>query len=156
MQPYDTPIDETDGVQRLPPRFGENTNDAVKRTRVPNIDSDSKMEDEEEILEGVKTSNAAVTAYLEWVFSKKFEAIQSRVERLPGVAPPIRRIDPNSYADTHFVEDIALEDMPHKFAFPTITMYDGTSDPDNHVAQYKQEMLTVAIQKKLREATILP
>ncbi|KAF3509251.1 hypothetical protein F2Q69_00006340 [Brassica cretica] len=33
-------------------------------------------------------------------------------------------------------------------------MFDGTSDPDNHVAQYKQRMLTVAIQKELREAAL--
>ncbi|KAF3550192.1 hypothetical protein DY000_02006772 [Brassica cretica] len=33
-------------------------------------------------------------------------------------------------------------------------MHDGTTDSYNHVAQYKKQMLTVAIQKKLREATI--
>lgn len=33
-------------------------------------------------------------------------------------------------------------------------MLDGTSDPDNHVAQYKQRMLTVAIQKEQREAAL--
>lgn len=31
-------------------------------------------------------------------------------------------------------------------------MYDGTKDLDNHVAQYKQQIITIAIQKELREA----
>ena len=58
--------------------------------------------------------------------------MQSMVERLPGVAPPIRRSNRGSYADTPFVEDI---EMPRKFSFPNIKMYDGTSDPDDHIAQ---------------------
>ncbi|KAG7547449.1 Aspartic peptidase domain superfamily [Arabidopsis suecica] len=33
-------------------------------------------------------------------------------------------------------------------------MYDGTSDPDNHIAQYKQRMFTTAIQRECREATM--
>nr|VDC67068.1 unnamed protein product [Brassica rapa] len=43
--------------------------------------------------------------------------MQSMVERLPGVAPPIRRSNPNSYADTPFVEEIASVEMPIKFSF---------------------------------------
>ncbi|XP_056850752.1 LOW QUALITY PROTEIN: NADH dehydrogenase [ubiquinone] iron-sulfur protein 2-like [Raphanus sativus] len=33
-------------------------------------------------------------------------------------------------------------------------MYEGTSDPDNHVAQYKQRMLAVAIPREARQATM--
>ncbi|KAL0716142.1 hypothetical protein Bca4012_065464 [Brassica carinata] len=33
-------------------------------------------------------------------------------------------------------------------------MYDGTGDPDNHIAQYKQRMLAVALPKESREATM--
>ena len=76
------------------------------------------------------------------------------VERLPGVAPPIRRSDPRSYSDTPFVEEIASVEMPRKFSFPSIKMYEGTGDPDNHVAQYKQRMLAVAIPREAREATM--
>ena len=52
------------------------------------------------------------------------------------------------------MDEIALVEMPPKFSFPNVRMYDGTSDPDNHVAQYKKQMLTIAIQKELREATM--
>ena len=33
-------------------------------------------------------------------------------------------------------------------------MYDGTSDPDDHIAQYKQRMLPVALPKESCEATM--
>ncbi|KAF2551110.1 hypothetical protein F2Q68_00034483 [Brassica cretica] len=33
-------------------------------------------------------------------------------------------------------------------------MYDGTRDPDDHIAQYKQKMLAVALPKESREATM--
>ena len=44
--------------------------------------------------------------------------------------------------------------MPRKFSFPNIKMYDGTSDPDDHIAQYKQRMLAVALPREFREATM--
>ncbi|KAL0864724.1 hypothetical protein Bca101_043842 [Brassica carinata] len=95
-----------------------------------------------------------MAAYLEKMFSERFNTIQSMVVRLPGLAPPIRRSDHGSYSDTPFVEEIASIEMPRKFSFPVVKMYDGTSDPDNHVAQYKQRMLTVVIPKELREPTM--
>ena len=33
--------------------------------------------------------------------------------------------------------------MPRKFSFSSIMMYDGTSDPDDHIAQYKQQCVKV-------------
>ncbi|KAF2592389.1 hypothetical protein F2Q70_00042358 [Brassica cretica] len=88
------------------------------------------------------------------MFSKRFDAMQSMVERLPGVASPIRRSNPDSYADTPFVEGIASVEMPRKFSFPSMKMYNGTGDPDDHIAQYQQRMLAVALPKESRKATM--
>ena len=44
--------------------------------------------------------------------------------------------------------------MPRKFSFPNIKMYDGTSNPDDHIAKYKQRMLAVALPREFREATM--
>ncbi|KAF2557525.1 hypothetical protein F2Q68_00015679 [Brassica cretica] len=41
-----------------------------------------------------------------------------------------------------------------KFSFPSIKAYDGTTDPDDHVAQYRQRMLAIALPKDWREATM--
>ncbi|KAF3512537.1 hypothetical protein F2Q69_00006559 [Brassica cretica] len=78
--------------------------------------------------------------------------MQSMVERFPGVAPPIRKSNPDSYADTPFAYQIILIEMPMKFSFPSIKEYDGPSDSDDHVTQYMQRMLAVALPKESREA----
>ncbi|XP_013668632.2 uncharacterized protein LOC106372920 [Brassica napus] len=88
------------------------------------------------------------------MFSDRLDAMQSMVERLPGVAPPIRKSNPDSYADTPFTDEITLIEMPRKFSFPCIKAYNGTTNPDDHVAQYRHRMLVVALPKGSREATM--
>ncbi|XP_056843226.1 uncharacterized protein LOC130495750 [Raphanus sativus] len=126
---------------------------AHNATRVQ-VDSDSDTEDEEYSPDDPAILHPSLAAYLERVVSERFGTIQSMVERLPGVAPPIRRSNPGSYSDTPFVEEIASVEMPRKFSFPSIKMYEGTGDPDNHVAQYKQRILAVAIPREAQEATM--
>ena len=144
------------------PSTGEDTTDAPPASWVagaaqvgtenPQIhdleESDSEPEPEE------AETESSITAYLEQMFSKRFDAMQSMVERLPGVAPPIRRSNLDSYADNPFAEEIASIEMPRKFSFPSIKMYDGTGDPDDHIAQYKQRMLAVVLPRESREATM--
>ncbi|XP_018463664.1 uncharacterized protein LOC108834839 [Raphanus sativus] len=155
MVSLSTPRDG-EGTSRRPittnnePDGRETANDA---TRVQ-VDSDSDMEDEEYSPDDPAISDPSLAAYLERMVSKRFDTIQSIVERLPEVAPPIRRSNPGSYSDTPFVEEIASVEMPRKFSFPNIKMYEGTRDPDNHVAQYMKHMLAVAIPRDAREATM--
>lgn len=111
-------------------------------TRVQ-VDSDYDTEDEEYSPDDPGISDPALAAYLEKVVSERFSTIQSMVERLPGVAHPIRRSNPGSYSNTPLVEEIASVEMPRKFSFPSIKIYEGTGDPDNQIAQYKQRMLAV-------------
>ncbi|KAF2555082.1 hypothetical protein F2Q68_00017396 [Brassica cretica] len=117
-------------------------------------ESDSDPEPGKEAPERAAETESSITAYLEQIFSKRFDAMQSKVERLPGVAPPIRRSNPDSYADTPSVEEIASIEMPRKFSFPSIKMYDGTGDPDDKIAQYQQRMLAVALPMESLEATM--
>ncbi|KAL5837095.1 hypothetical protein ACOSQ3_014264 [Xanthoceras sorbifolium] len=67
---------------------------------------------------------------------------------------PIKKSSINSFADSPFVDAIALVEMPRKFSFPNMKRYDGTTDPDDHIAQYRQHMFMAAIPKDLREACI--
>ncbi|KAF2573683.1 hypothetical protein F2Q70_00002789 [Brassica cretica] len=88
-------------------------------------------------------TESPMAAYQEHMLSKRLDAMQSMVERLPGVAPPIRKSNPQSYVDTPLTDEITLIEMPRKFSFPSIKAYDGTSDPDDHVANTDQELLDV-------------
>ncbi|KAF3598042.1 hypothetical protein DY000_02020700 [Brassica cretica] len=109
-------------------------------------DSDSEPEPDEEASDGAARAESPMIAHL--------HQISDRLERLPGVAPPIRKSNPDSYADTPFTYEITLIEMPRKFSFPSIRAYNGTTDPDDHVAQYRQRMLAVALPKGSREATM--
>ena len=117
-------------------------------------DSESEPESDKEAPEGAAKTESPMVAYLEEMFSKRLDSMQPMVERLPWVAPPIRKRNPDSYADTPFMDEITLIEMTRKFSFPNIKAYDGTSDPDDHVAQYRQRMLAVALPKESREATM--
>ncbi|KAF2579837.1 hypothetical protein F2Q68_00004785 [Brassica cretica] len=117
-------------------------------------DCKSENEPDKEAPEGAAKMESPLVAYLEQMFSKRLDAMQSMVERLPGVAPPIRKSKPDSYADTPYADEITFIEMPRRFSFPSIKAYDGTSDPDDHVAQYRQRMLAVALPKESHEATM--
>ncbi|KAF3508492.1 hypothetical protein F2Q69_00006520 [Brassica cretica] len=47
-------------------------------------DSESEPEPDKEISEGGTATRSSMTTYLEQMFSKRFDAMQSMVERLPG------------------------------------------------------------------------
>ncbi|XP_074293291.1 uncharacterized protein LOC141620273 [Silene latifolia] len=58
---------------------------------------------------------------------------------------------PESYTDSPFIDEIAKVDLPKKFVIPSMRTYDGTSDPQNHVAFYKQKMLAASIPSEFRQ-----
>ena len=77
--------------------------------------------------------------------------MEDLIRRITGIPTPIKKISVNSYADSPFTYNIALVEMPQKFSFPTMKLYEGTTNPDDHIAQYKQRMFTTAIPRDLRE-----
>ncbi|XP_013650969.2 uncharacterized protein LOC106355595 [Brassica napus] len=125
-----------EGTTDTPPASGVAgaTREGTENPQIHDLEeSDSEPEPGKEEPKKAATESS-ITAYLEQMFS--------------------RRSNPDSYADTPFAEEIASVEMPRKFSFPSIKMYDGTGDPDNHIAQYKQRMLAVALPNESREATM--
>ncbi|KAL0716541.1 hypothetical protein Bca4012_065863 [Brassica carinata] len=109
----------------------------ARDTQILDIEeSDSKPKPDKETPEEAAATRSSVTSYLEQILSKKFDTIQSMVERLSKIDHP------------------PPPPMPRKFSFPSIKMYDGKGDPDDHIAQYKQRMLAVALPRELRGATM--
>ncbi|KAF3567374.1 hypothetical protein DY000_02014455 [Brassica cretica] len=94
-------------------------------------DSDSEPEPDKEASDGAARKESPMIAQLHQMFSDRLDAMLSMVERLPGVAPHIRKSNPDSYADTPFTDEITLIEMPKKFSFPSIKVYGSTTDPDN-------------------------
>ena len=85
-------------------------------------------------------------------FSRRFVEMEALIQRIPGFPAPIKKSTANSFTDSPFIDAIALVEMPRKFNFPNMKQYEGTTDPDDHIAQYKQRMFTAAIPRDLREA----
>ncbi|XP_031273168.1 uncharacterized protein LOC116131644 [Pistacia vera] len=84
--------------------------------------------------------------------AKRLADVEVVIRRIPGMPIPTKKSRPNCYADSPFADEIALADMPQKFTIPNMKPYDGTTDPDDHIASYKQRMFTVFIPRPLREA----
>ncbi|KAF3558400.1 hypothetical protein F2Q69_00012945 [Brassica cretica] len=102
----------------------------------------------------VMTTRNANGSVVETVEVIEIDPPERTGKKAPRVARPIRKSNPDSYADTPFTDEITLIEIPSKFSFPSKKAYNGTSDPDDHVAQYRQMMLSVALLKESREATI--
>ena len=90
-------------------------------------------------------SLTSINESIEQAVAKRFSATEALIQKIPGVPTPIKKSLPHSYADSPFVDSIALIEMPRKFYFPNMKMYDGTTNPTDHIAAYKHRMFTVAI-----------
>ena len=77
--------------------------------------------------------------------AKNFSEMEAMIQRIPRVPTVLMKTLPHSYADSPFVDSIALVKIPRKFSFPNMKLYDGTTNPTDHIASYKQRMFTAAI-----------
>ena len=84
--------------------------------------------------------------------AKKFAEMEAMIQKIPRVPTLLKKSLPHSYADSTFVDSIALVEMPKKFSFPNMKMYDGTTNPMDHITSYKQRMFTIAIPREQLEA----
>ncbi|XP_074313760.1 uncharacterized protein LOC141648953 [Silene latifolia] len=84
---------------------------------------------------------------------QQLQDIRSLLSKVPELPRPMEVATPKCYADSPFVDSIALVSMPKGFTTPTMTLYYGTEDPLEHINQYKQKMMMVAAtgpEKELR------
>ncbi|XP_074265049.1 uncharacterized protein LOC141587465 [Silene latifolia] len=59
---------------------------------------------------------------------------------------------PESYADSSFTRDIATVALPKGFSVLTMTLFDGTTDPCDHISQFKQKMMVTTATGASKEA----
>ena len=78
--------------------------------------------------------------------------MQDMIRRIPWMPPPIKKSSANCYTHSPFKDNIELVEMPKKFNFPSLKLYDGTTNPDDYVPQYRQRMFKTTIPRDLREA----
>ncbi|XP_074299332.1 uncharacterized protein LOC141630404 [Silene latifolia] len=67
---------------------------------------------------------------------QQYQELRELMYRIPGVAHPLEKAARDSYADSPFVDDIALIGVPKGCVPPAMTLYDGTADPFDHINHY--------------------
>nr|VDD25181.1 unnamed protein product [Brassica oleracea] len=93
MLTLETPNSGT-GVNLPPTASGgdASTREKAKDAQTYEVEeSKSEPEPDNEARKGATKAESPMVAYLEQMFSKRLDAMQSMVERLPGVAPPPSR-----------------------------------------------------------------
>jgi len=88
----------------------------------------------------------------ERVRDQQYQEIRDLLRRVPGMSLPPEKAAPGSYADSPFTDSITMVGMPKGFSAPTMALYDGTTDPLDHVSQYKQKMMVSPATGPLKEA----
>ena len=63
--------------------------------------------------------------------------MEDLIRRILGMPIPIKKSFINSYIDSPFTDNITMIEMPHKFGFPNMKLYDRMSDLKDHITQYK-------------------
>ena len=78
--------------------------------------------------------------------------VMKLMSQLPRAPTPSIIEHPDGYAESPFMERISKVVLPKKLNFPVlIAIYDGSTDPGEHVAQYKQRMWQASIPWHLGE-----
>ncbi|XP_074270742.1 uncharacterized protein LOC141594636 [Silene latifolia] len=86
------------------------------------------------------------------LLEQQYQELRDLMYRIPGVARPLEKVTRDSYADSPFVDDIALVGVPKGCVPPAMTLYDGTTDPLDHINHYKQKMMVTTATGSLKEA----
>ena len=81
---------------------------------------------------------SSINDSIEQAVAKRFAEMEAMIQKIPGVPTPIKKSLPHSYANSPFVDSIPLIEIPKKFSFLNMKMYDGTIDLMDHIASYKQ------------------
>ncbi|KAK9750464.1 hypothetical protein RND81_02G199100 [Saponaria officinalis] len=137
-------------------RPGSSLSSVIKQIDFSSLDAD---EDPEDLLimddpEGQQDGDSEKKLNLTLMMMQEIQRLNEKIVKIPGIPDPLEEVSQDSFADSPFADSIALKEIPKKFTVPGMSLYDGTTDPQDHIAQYKQRMLTIPIPRDLRETCL--
>ena len=97
-------------------------------------------------------SNPGLHIFADQELSRSFAEMEALIQQSLGVPTHIKNSTMKSFMDSSFIDVIALVEMHRKFTFPNMKQFEGTTDPNDNIAQYKQRMFTAVIPRDLKEA----
>ena len=105
--------------------------------------------------DGVEEIPLEVRSDIVAAFKAQNRKFMRLIHSIPGAPVPVAIEAVDGYSRSPFVEEISRAQLPEGLIIPaTPKLYDGTTDPADHVAQYKQRIWQLSIPSHLVEATM--
>jgi hypothetical protein len=78
------------------------------------------------------------------MMAKELKKLKDMISSVPGVVQPIPEVSSVSHMISRFSPICDIEIQKH-FQTPNTKLYDGTTDPEEHVARYRERMEIIPI-----------
>ncbi|KAK1431738.1 hypothetical protein QVD17_08334 [Tagetes erecta] len=86
--------------------------------------------------------------------ARELQKLKDMISSVPGVVTPIPEISVGSHKISRFAPPICDAEIPKRFKTANMKLYDGSYDPEEHVAKYRERMEINPIPEKLKEACL--
>jgi hypothetical protein len=88
------------------------------------------------------------------IMARELQKLKDMISSVPGVTRPIPEVSNASHRISRFAPPICDVEIPKRFQTPSMKLYDGTTDPEEHVAQYRERMEINPIPADVKEACL--
>ena len=76
---------------------------------------------------------------------EKMQTYDEKFGIVPGLPPTVSKVSEDSLEDSPFIDAIAVQELPRKFAIPKMEKFKRATGPEDHVSHYKQVMTCASI-----------
>ncbi|KAI3812244.1 hypothetical protein L1987_16951 [Smallanthus sonchifolius] len=89
--------------------------------------------------------------------AKELKKLREMISSVPGVVQPIPEISSTSHRISRFAPPLCDAEIPKRFQTPNMKLYDGTTDPEEHVAQNRAlRFIRLEDDKKIQQRVNAP
>ncbi|KAJ0682811.1 hypothetical protein HanPI659440_Chr16g0651551 [Helianthus annuus] len=86
--------------------------------------------------------------------SRELQNLKDMISSVPRVVQPILEVSQDSHMISWFAYPICDAEIPKRFQTPNMKLYDGTTDPEEHIAQYRERMEINPIPPDLKDTCL--
>ena len=86
------------------------------------------------------------------IMAKELQQLKQMISSVPGIVQLIPEASPTSHRISRFTPTIIDTEVPKCLQTPSMKIYDGTTEVEEHLAQYRERMEIIPIPSHLKEA----
>ncbi|KAK9073783.1 hypothetical protein SSX86_006377 [Deinandra increscens subsp. villosa] len=102
----------------------------------------------------VSNQGAPYDAGIHPSIARELQKLKEMISNVPGILKPIPEVPLESHKISRFAWPISQVEIPKRFQTPSMKLYDGTTDPEEHVAHYRERMEINPIPAGIKEACL--